>query len=245
MTEKLYLIDPQMARFETTIVRVSGEDYELSATAFYPGGGGQPGDIGKLVAGDREYTVTQIKKDENGTIWHTAGSGMAAGATVTGSLDWPRRYALMKNHTLLHIVNAIMLNDYSGLITGVQIGEEQSRIDFMVDGFSRDELPILEDKINDVIRRDLPVSATVITEEEFRQRPELIRTAVALPPVENGRIRIVAIEGFDAQACGGTHVRTTGELGRCRITKFDNKGKNNKRLYLALQNQICGESADE
>lgn len=156
------------------------------------------------------------------------------GEAARGRLDWHRRYALMRHHTLLHIVNAVVLADYSGLITGVQIGEDQSRIDFALREFGRGRIPALETRINEVIARGLVVDASVIEEAEFRSRPELVRTATVAPPVVDGLVRVVRIEGFDAQACGGTHVRNTRELGACRILRFDNKGRENKRLYLAL-----------
>ena len=156
------------------------------------------------------------------------------GAAVRGRIDWPRRCALMRHHTLLHIVNAVVLTRYGGLITGVQIGEEKSRIDFRLEGFDRDRVAELETRINEVIGRDLAVDAGVIDEAEFHARPELVRTAVVGPPVVDGRVRVVTIDGFDAQACGGTHVRSTGELGACTILRTENKGKNNKRLYLTL-----------
>lgn len=157
------------------------------------------------------------------------------GATVTGRLEWPRRYAFMRHHTLLHIVNAVVLADYSGLITGVQIGEEQSRIDFALREFGREQIPALEARINEVIVRGLPIDACVISEAEFRERPDLVRTATAAPPIVDGAVRVVRIGGFDAQACGGTHVRNTRELGECRILRFENKGKQNKRLYVELR----------
>ncbi len=141
----------------------------------------------------------------------------------------------MRHHTLLHIVNAVVLADYSGLITGVQIGEEQSRIDFALQEFGRGQMSALEARVNEVMGRSLPVDACVVSEAEFRERPELIRTAIVAPPVVDGAVRVVRIKGFDAQACGGTHVRNTRELGEGRILRFQTKGTKNKRLYVGLR----------
>jgi Ser-tRNA(Ala) deacylase AlaX len=141
----------------------------------------------------------------------------------------------MRHHGLLHVVNAVAREAFDGIITGVQIGPDRSRIDFRLPAFSRERLPDLEARVNAVLARGLRVGASTVSEAEFRARPELIRTLEVLPPVVEGRVRVVEMEGFDAQACGGTHVHSTAEIGRARIAKFDNKGKDNKRLYWTLE----------
>lgn len=239
-TEKLYLDDPYRSHCVARVTAADAGWVALSETVFYPGGGGQPSDTGLLEVLGLRHRVTEVRQDERGWVWHRcAADGCAAeaavGATVTGRLEWPRRYAFMRHHTLLHIVNAVVLADYSGLITGVQIGEEQSRIDFALREFGREQIPALEARINEVIVRGLPIDACVISEAEFRERPDLVRTATAAPPIVDGAVRVVRIGGFDAQACGGTHVRNTRELGECRILRFENKGKQNKRLYVELR----------
>jgi misacylated tRNA(Ala) deacylase len=140
----------------------------------------------------------------------------------------------MRHHALMHVVNTVAMQRFRGLITGVQIGPERSRIDLKLDGFTREQVPELEARVQEVVDRDLEVRASVITEDEFRRRPELVRTLNVLPPVDDGRVRIVEVVGFDAQACGGTHVHSTGEIGRAHVVKFDNKGKDNKRFYWEL-----------
>jgi misacylated tRNA(Ala) deacylase len=238
MTRKLYLDAPYRADFVTTVTAVECGWVALAETAFFTGGGGQPADGGSLELEGRRCPVTGLREDAEGLIWHEMGSaeigGLDAGSAVRGEIDWPRRYAFMRHHTLLHIANAVVLADHGGLITGVQIGEETSRIDFNLDGFGREQTRVVEERINQVIARGLAVDAHVISEDEFRARPELVRTASVAPPVVGGLVRVVRIRGFDAQACGGTHVRNTSELGECRITRFDNKGKSNKRFYLRL-----------
>jgi misacylated tRNA(Ala) deacylase len=206
----------------------------LSRTAFFPGGGGQPPDRGHLVVGGETVPVTAARADEAGRVWHEVGRALPAGAPAHGVLDWPYRHALMRHHGLMHVVNTVARERYAATITGVQIGADRSRIDFRLAAFSREQIPDLEAAVNEVLGRALPVTSQVISEEEFRRRPELVRTLNVAPPVVEGRVRVVEIAGFDAQACGGTHVHSTAEIGRARIAKFDNKGKDNKRFYWDL-----------
>jgi hypothetical protein len=137
-------------------------------------------------------------------------------------------------HGLMHVVNTVARQHFGGVMTGVQLGPERSRIDFKLAEFTREQLPDFEARVNEVIDRGLTVTPSVIGEEEYRRRPELIRTLKVLPPVVEGRVRIITIEGFDAQACGATHVHSTSEIGRTRLGKFDNKGKDHKRFYWDL-----------
>ncbi len=235
MHSRLYLEDPYLRAFDAEVVACAEGSCSLTRTAFFPGGGGQPADRGHLVlAGGERLPVASVREDDAGTIWHEVGRALAPGEVVRGEVDWPFRYALMRHHGLMHVVNAVAREHYAGTITGVQIGPDRSRIDFRLSGFGREQLPELEARVNDAIRRDLPVSSSYVTEAEFRSRPELVRTLNVLPPVVDGRVRVVEMAGFDAQACGGTHVHSTAEIGAARIEKFDNKGKDNKRLYWTL-----------
>ena len=149
-------------------------------------------------------------------------------------LNRERRLALMKHHTVLHVLNTIALRDYSGWITGVQIGPEYSRIDFKLEGFSAAMCAELESKVNAVLAVDHPLRSYYLPEEEFRERKDLLRSLEAKPPVINGQVRVVEIEGFDAQACGGTHMHSTADVGRFSVFRTENKGKINKRLYVRL-----------
>jgi len=234
MTGCLYYDDAYTRSFTAEVTEARDSYYGLSVTAFYPGGGGQPPDRGKLTYDGVSIQVLEAYQDENHRIWHITDGPLGVGFQVLGQLDWERRYALMRHHTLLHIVNTVVLREYHGAITGVQIGEETSRIDFNLEGFTREEIPLLEEKVNAVITRNLSVNAGFISEQEFHQRPELVRTRNVMPPIINGMLRVVEIVGFEAQACGGTHVRNTQEVGPCRVCKFDNKGKSNKRFYVTL-----------
>jgi misacylated tRNA(Ala) deacylase len=233
-TEKLYLDDPYRREFEAEVLESAAGSCTLSRTAFHPGGGGQPHDRGSLAVRGEEVPVAEVREDAEGRVWHRLGRDLAPGEAVRGVLDWPYRYALMRHHGLMHVVNTVARDRFEGVITGVQLGPERSRIDFKLPSFSRERIPELEAAVNEVIARGLPVVSSVISEEEYRRRPELVRTLNVLPPVVEGRVRVVEIVGFDAQACGGTHVHGTAEIGRARVAKFDNKGKDNKRFYWEL-----------
>jgi misacylated tRNA(Ala) deacylase len=245
VTVRLDLGDPYVREFDAEVVACADGWCALSRTAFHPGGGGQPPDRGDLVAhgaadgrggaaGGETVGVLDIREDAAGRVWHRVDRWLAAGTIVRGVLDWPYRYALMRHHGLMHVVNTVARDAYGGVITGVQLGPERSRIDLRLTGFAREQLADFEARVNGVIARGLAVTASVIDEAEFHARPELVRTLNVRPPVVDGRVRVVAIAGFDAQACGGTHVHATGEIGRATIARFDNKGRDNKRFYWDL-----------
>ena len=145
----------------------------------------------------------------------------------------------MRYHTVLHVLNTVALRDYGGWITGVQIGADYSRIDFKIEGFSAAMCSELEQKVNAVLNENHAVKSYFIPEEEFRKRDDLLRTLEVKPPVSHGRVRVVEIQGFDAQACGGTHVSTTSEVGRFSVFRTENKGKINKRLYVRLESRAA------
>jgi misacylated tRNA(Ala) deacylase len=233
-TARLYWEDAYQSEFAARVLATVDGWCALSATAFYPGGGGQPGDTGVLVTETGEGAVSGVRS-EDGLLWHHTPLVLTTGQGVIGRLDWPRRYQLMKYHTLLHIVNTIMLDTHGARITGADIGVAQARIDFDVDAPLREARATIEVAINAVIERSLALVAAFVPEEELTRNPRLVRTLEVAPPVESGRVRTLQIAGFDTQACGGTHVHSTAELGRCRITRVDNKGKRNKRLYVVLE----------
>jgi misacylated tRNA(Ala) deacylase len=233
-TARLYWEDAYQAEFTASVLATAEGWYALSATAFYPGGGGQPPDTGVLMTEGGETAVTGVRS-EGGLVWHRTTLPLAAGQDVRGRVDWPRRYQLMKYHTLLHIVNTVMLDRHQALITGADIGESHARIDFDVDAPLREAKDQIEAAVNAVIERSLALVAAFVPEAELTRNPGLVRTLEVTPPVENRQVRTLEIAGFDTQACGGTHVHSTAELGRCRVTRVDNKGKRNKRLYVVLE----------
>lgn len=234
MTARLYLEDPYLREFDADVTASTDGWCLLTRTAFYPGGGGQPADRGLLSVGDRKLQVSDSREDQDRNLWHQVGRDIPVGERARGEVDWPYRYALMRHHGLMHVVNHVARMHFDGFITGVQIGPDRSRIDFKLADFTREMIPEFERHVNEAIELGLPVSSSIITEAEFRSRPALIRTLNVLPPIVEGQVRIVEIEGFDAQACGGTHVHSTDEIGRATVVKFDNKGKDNKRFYWEL-----------
>ena len=234
MDARPYLDDPYLRAFDAEVVASDAGACALDRTLFHPGGGGQPHDRGVLGVAGVALPVAAVREDGAGRVWHEVGRDLAPGTAVRGEIDWPYRHALMRHHGLMHVVNTVARDRFGGLITGVQLGPERSRIDLKLEGFARDRIPELEAAVNEVIARDLPLRSTVISEEDFRRRPDLVRTLNVLPPVVDGTVRVVEIVGFDAQACGGTHVHATGEIGRARVERFDNKGKDNKRFYWTL-----------
>lgn len=237
-TMRLYLSDPHAFEADATVVAVSGDALACDRTCFYPGGGGQPPDRGTVILPDGNILlIASVHADTDGIVWHLVAAPPApalVGARVRLVLDRERRVALARYHTVLHVLNTTALRDYRAWITGVQIGVDYSRIDFTLDRWSPALVAELEAKVNTVVAADLPLRSYDLSEEEFRARDDLLRTLEARPPVVNGRVRVVEIEGFDAQACGGTHVRRTSEIGPVSIYRTENKGKLNKRVYLKL-----------
>ncbi len=234
MDSRPYLDDPYLRAFDAEVEASDAGACSLDRTLYHPRGGAQPHDRGVLSVAGVALPVAAVREDGAGRVWHEVGRDLAPGTAVRGEIDWPYRHALMRHHGLMHVVNTVARDRFGGLITGVQLGPERSRIDLKLEGFARDRIPELEAAVNEVIARDLPLRSTVISEEDFRRRPDLVRTLNVLPPIVDGTVRVVEIVGFDAQACGGTHVHATGEIGRARVERFDNKGKDNKRFYWTL-----------
>jgi misacylated tRNA(Ala) deacylase len=184
----------------------------------------------------QKISVLTVKRGDSGTLWHVCNilpDHLHIGQSGTVHLNEERRLRLMRFHTALHVFNTIMLRSFDGWITGVRMNPDRSHIDFKVDYTS--DMPLrVEDEVNEVIARQLAVESYSITADEFQNRPDLLRTLEAEPPIENNQVRVVEIVGFEAQACGGTHVRDTASVGRIKIVKVDNKGKQNRRFYLEL-----------
>ncbi|MFN8384740.1 MAG: alanyl-tRNA editing protein [Anaerolineales bacterium] len=237
-TKRLYLQNDHCFESEAMVIAVHGDEVAFDQTCFYPGGGGQPADEGFIILnnGD-EIKVNSAYTDEDQVIWHVCDSTQSEdliGQQVRLNINGERRITLTRYHTVLHVLNTIALRDYNGWITGVQIGEEHSRIDFKIEDFSASMAVELENKVNAVLREGHALKSYSITEDEFRNREDLLRTLDVKPPVVNGMVRVVEIEGFDAQACGGTHVNSTADVGYFTIFRTDNKGKKNKRFYVKL-----------
>lgn len=234
-TRRLYLDDDQCFEAQARVVAVREGALAFDRTCFYPGGGGQPADRGTVTFPDgRILPVTAVEVDADGVIWHQV-TGGAPGEVVMLSVDRERRMALTRYHTVLHVLNTIAIRDYGAWITGAQIAEDYSRIDFKWEGFSPGVVAELTAKVQAVLDERRGIRSYYLTEAEFHARPELLRTLEVRPPVVDGRVRVVEIDGFDAQACGGTHADSTADVGLFSIWKTENKGKINKRLYVRLE----------
>jgi misacylated tRNA(Ala) deacylase len=237
MTELLCLDDAYLREFTATVVDVDAEGARivLDRSAFYPTGGGQPHDTGTLTWGAESAAVTDVRK-EGATVWHSiAGTVLPArGATVTGTLDWDRRHKLMRTHTAMHILCGVVWNEWGTLVTGGNMDPLSARMDFEFDPLPDGFKERLEQLANDAIAADHRIEVTRLAREVALADDELIRTKVNLIPATVTEIRVVDIVGLDKQADGGTHVRSTREVGRLEITKLESKGKGNKRVRVAL-----------
>ncbi|HET7851048.1 MAG TPA: alanyl-tRNA editing protein [Pseudolabrys sp.] len=207
----------------------------LDRTIFYATSGGQPGDTGAIVtaSGALIPIASAVYTDQAKTeIAHVPADGtpaLRAGDTVKAAIDWDKRYARMRMHTALHLLSAVL--PYP--VTGGSIGEAESRLDFDIPeaGLDKDEITA---KVMEMIARDAPVTSRWISDEELTANPGLVKTMSVKPPIGTGRVRLIEIAGLDLQPCGGTHVRSTGEIGAVRVTQIEKKGKQNRRVRLAL-----------
>ncbi len=237
-TIRLYLQENLISEAPAKIIQIRDNEIAFDQSPFYPGGGGQPCDEGHILFENTVvWKVVSVYADEEGIIWHKIEEQPSLdlmNQVVQLKIDEKRRMALTRYHTVLHILNTIALRDYGAWITGVQIGMEYSRIDFKFENFSPEIVSKLEEKVNHVLSESHTIKAYFISETEFNSRPDLLRTLTVKPPVHNGQVRVVEITGFDTQACGGTHVHKTNDLGKFSIFRTDNKGKINKRLYIRL-----------
>jgi len=233
MTTLRFREDAYSRDCDATVTAVDERGVQLSATVFYPTGGGQPGDSGVLrsAAGDIPIANT-IKGDAPDTVIHVPAPGArvpAVGEAVEAAIDWERRHRLMRFHTALHLLCSIV----PGAVTGGSISDDKARLDFDVATDSLDKDAIVA-KLNALVAGAHPVTPRWISDAELGQRPELVRTMSVKPPVGHGQVRLLDIEGVDLQPCGGTHVRNTAEIGNVVVTKIENKGRQNRRIIIGL-----------
>jgi misacylated tRNA(Ala) deacylase len=236
MAELLFRDDAYLRSCEATVVGVDERGIRLDRTVFYPMGGGQPGDTGQLKRADaRAIAIADARKgDSIDDVLHVPAPGgalPAVGERVTAEIDWERRYRLMRMHTCLHLLCAVV----PGAVTGGQISDGKARLDFDVPGESLDKAAITE-KLNALIAADHPVTPRWISDAELAASPDLVRTMSVKPPTGFGKVRLLDIAGVDLQPCGGTHIRHTGEIGRVEVTRIENKGRQNRRVNLAFAN---------
>ena len=234
MTELLYLTDCYLKEFTATVVAVEGNGLALDRTAFYPGGGGQQADGGRLLWDDGQAQVVKVKK-QGDQVWHWLDvEPPPVGTPVRGMLDWEHRHKLMRTHTALHILCGVIWRDYGALVTGGNMEPLQARMDFELEHMSVDFAEEVEAKINTEVAAARLVKTCILPREEAFQIPDLIRTKINLLPEGIREVRVVEIEGLDIQADGGTHVANTREVGAIHVVGHESKGRINKRLRIAL-----------
>lgn len=216
---------------EVTAVDAAQNAVQLSATAFYPGGGGQPCDTGFLVVNGEMLPVTKVQKGN----WHVLNGALpAVGTAVHGEIDWEKRYQLMRIHTALHVLCGVVFRTYGALVTGGDMQPLQGRMDFEFERMQRELVDDIEARINAEVAARREVRVQVLPREEAFQIPDLIRTKINLLPEGITEVRTVEIVGLDLQACGGTHLANTSEIGRLRVSDYKSKGGINKRIYLEV-----------
>lgn len=228
MAELLFREDPYLGSCEATVVAVHPEGVELDRTVFYPLGGGQAGDTGKL--GD--WRVLDTRKGAGGdSVLHILepGSSPVVGQKVAATIDWERRHRLMRYHTALHLLGSVV----KAPVTGGRINDDKAHLDFDIEmeKLVKDEI---EARLNELATASIQTRITWITDAELDARPDLVKTMSVAPPRGEGRVRLLEIPGIDLQACGGTHVKNTEEIGRLQVARIRSEGKRNKRVTLVF-----------
>ncbi len=234
MTEKLYWLNPYEREFDARVLSISGRNVVLDRTCFYPRGGGQPGDTGEI----NGIRVVDTVKDEEENIIHILDGepNFKVGDIVHGRIDWERRYRIMRLHTAIHVISAVLVRNFGNvLFTGSQIYEDRARMDFNLEKLDELIAKQIEEKTNEAIKLNLPVTAEIISREDVEKNPSLKRLMDTSKYEKFTTFRIVRIGDIDMQLDGGTHVRNTSEIGMVRIVKRENKGKNNRRITIVLE----------
>jgi misacylated tRNA(Ala) deacylase len=237
MTELLCHTDSYIQEFDATVVAIdtTSSAVVLDRTAFYPGGGGQPHDLGWLLAGGETLAVTKVVR-QGGQLWHIiAGALPTVGTAVHGRLDWERRYQLMRTHTALHVLCGVVWRDYGALVTGGNMEPLQGRMDFEFAALRRELVEEIEARVNNEVQQERDVCVRILPRTEALRIPDLIRTKINLVPEGIAEVRTIEIVGLDLQADGGTHVANTREVGHIRVVDYQSKGKINKRIYIAVE----------
>jgi len=238
-TDLLYHRDAYLQSVEATVVGVDPEarTVALDRTIVYPGGGGQPHDTGTMTGANGTAWPIDSAKKTGDVVWHTLGGDAplpAIGDTVTVTIDWERRYRLMRIHTALHVLCGMIFRDYGALVTGGNMGTDKARMDFEMEEFNPAIVAEIERRANEEIAQERETRVNVLPREEAFRVPDLIRTKINLLPEGIAEIRTVEIVGLDLQADGGTHVANTREVKGIKIIGTRSKGKSNKRLELVL-----------
>lgn len=233
-TDLLFLRDAYLKQVDATVTSVDPVERRvaLDRTVFYATGGGQPHDSGVLAG----LPVTDVRKD-GGDVWHWLGGDgdlPSAGTPVSGEIDWDRRHKLMRTHTALHVLCGVIWNEWGTAVTGGNMEPLSARMDFEFDPLPEGFGTLVEQLVNRELRAARPVEVSFLPRGTALMDKDLIRTKVSLVPASVPEIRVVDIVGLDKQADGGTHVRSTDEVGQVRVLKTESKGKGNKRIRLAV-----------
>jgi misacylated tRNA(Ala) deacylase len=234
MTDPLYHTDAYLKEFDAVVTAVDGHQVALDRTAFYPGGGGQPNDVGTLTDSGETWNVVKVSK-QGADVWHELDrEAPPIGAPVHGTIDWDRRYQLMRTHTAMHILCGVIFRDYGASVTGGNMEPLKGRMDFEFETMRQEFIKQIEEKINAEVANARPTRVKSLPRAEAFQIPDLIRTKINLLPEGITEIRTIEIVGLDLQADGGTHVANTSEVGRIRVVDYKSKGKINKRIEVTL-----------
>ncbi|UCG24563.1 MAG: alanyl-tRNA editing protein [Chloroflexota bacterium] len=234
MTELLYLNDSYVRRFEATVTGQLDGGIVLDRSAFYPGGGGQPADLGSLAAGADSWPVTKVKRVSGNVVHFVDGPLPDEGAVVSAALNWERRYQLMRTHTALHILCGVIWRDYKSSVTGGNMEPLKGRMDFEFETMRQELVAEIGEAVNREVTAARDVVVRTLPRDDAFEIPDLIRTKINLLPPGIKEVRTVEIVGLDLQADGGTHVANTSEVGRISVVDYKSKGKINKRIYIQL-----------
>jgi misacylated tRNA(Ala) deacylase len=239
MTELLYQTDSYLKDFDANITSVLQPErvVVLDRTAFYPGGGGQPCDFGMLTVEGVTYLVEKVKKQGDEVLHFLSGDVPlpSVGAVAQGTLDWARRYELMRTHSALHVLCGTVFRDYGALVTGGEMQPGKGRLDFEFETMRGELVREIEAAINKEVAQARDIRVKILPREEAFQIPDLIRTKINLLPEGITHVRTVEIVGLDLQADGGTHVHNTSEIGVIRVADYKSKGAINKRIYIEIE----------
>ncbi len=226
-SSELFHDDCYLKEFTATVASADGKFIVLDQTAFYPNQGGQPNDLGTI----GNYNVVFVGRFNDQISHEVDKEGLKAGDEVKCSIGWERRHLLMRNHTATHILTKVIFDEAGAVSSGNQLGIEKSRIDFTVENTEGAHRWV--EMANQIIAKNIPVKFYYITQEEAQKIKNFSRTAKNFVELRD-KLRVVDIEGYDKQACGGTHVKNTSEIGKIELIKVKNKGKGHKRLYFRL-----------
>ena len=235
MTDILCYNDSYLQDFEAIVTDVVGTGIVLDKTVFYPGGGGQPCDTGTIKWDGGSTEVSKVSRVDGKLVHKVEDSMPDVGESITGVIDWDKRYQLMRTHTALHILCGVVWRDYAAQVTGGNMTPLQARMDFELSEMSSGFASEIENLVNQEVQAERDIKVFNLSREEAFKIPDLIRMKINKLPDSISEVRIVDISGLDLQADGGTHVHNTREVGNIRVIGHESKGRINKRLRIAVE----------